>query len=159
MDVSADNQIYLGLPDGELWRYEDEISDHIVRTVIRHGIRRLVTLGASGYDNHPDHITSHDAAVSAVVTLRSKYQRDIGLLALNSHHHGSVVAPATPHTRRRKLNALLSHASQFPLRHLDEHAGTEGALAMDGFAVDEDFWKSFVRYHPLVLNAETYNEV
>lgn len=145
------------MPDGELWKHQAEITERLVSAVMANNVDRLMTLGASGYDHHPDHITSHEAAVHAVEILHRRYQRDIGLLALNNGHCGSETVHGTPHTRQRKLRALASHESQFPLEPLNGSAVSSGQLAMAGFAIDAGFWDSFSHYHPLILDGETYD--
>ena len=157
LDVAANSQIYLGLPDGQLWRHRDEIADRIVSTVIAHDIGQVMTLGATGYDNHPDHITSHEAAVSAVRILRTSYKRDIGLLALNNAHCGEVAVPGSPVSQQRKLQALALHESQFPLHLINGAQPPAGDITMGGFVIDAAFWDSFSPYHPLIVHGETYD--
>lgn len=157
LDVSPGGQIYLGLPDGELWQHQAEIAETIVSVVIRHNIGHVMTLGANGYDHHPDHIASHFAAANAVRTLRTHYDRNLNLLTLNNRHCGSEAVKSTTYLRQRKLGALASHQSQFPLSPLNGGFATEHSVVVEGFVIDPDFWNSFAHYQPLILRGETYD--
>lgn len=157
LDIPLDGQIYLGLRDGELWRHQEEIEDKIVSAVIGYDIGHIMTLGADGYDQHPDHITSHLAAANAARTLRTKYSRDLGMLSLNSGHSGHDVVVGTPFLRQRKLGALASHQSQFPVMPLSESGINDRHVVVGGFAVDPDFWDSFSQYQALIMQGETYD--
>ena len=157
LDVPLDGQIYLGLPDGELWRHQEEIEEEIVSAVITFGIGHIMTLGANGYDHHPDHITSHLAATNAARTLRKRYGCDLGMLSLNSEHSGHDVVVGTPFLRQKKLGALASHQSQFPVAPLSEGSQTDHHVVVEGFAVDPEFWESFAHYQALIMQGETYD--
>lgn len=139
--------------------YQEQIAEQIVSLVIGHDIGQIMTLGADGYDHHPDHIASHMAAESAARTLRTLYGRDLGMLTLNSTHRGHDAVESTPFLRQRKLGALASHQSQFPVEPLSERSGTKHHVAIEGFAIDADFWNNFADYQALIMQGETYDVV
>lgn len=158
LDISVSRQTYLGLPDGRLWAHQAEITEHIVTTILSNDIGEVMTLGRHGYDEHPDHITTHLAAESAIRVLRRQFGRAVGLSALSQNHSGNHVTAVYGDTRQRKLGALAAHQSQFPIHPADPEA-SGNKVTMDGYAIDGDFWESFGLYHPLVLHAETYDRV
>lgn len=146
LGFSLENQHYLDLPDGELSAYQDEITEQIIATIALRGISQIVTLGRQGYDEHPDHITTHLAAEAAAKELRATCERRLGLLALNAVHNGEHRRLANLALLRRKLGAMACHRSQFPIE-----------VDHEGATIDTEFWQSFSHYHPLIFYGETYN--
>jgi LmbE family N-acetylglucosaminyl deacetylase len=154
--ASPERQIFLGEPDGDLTSRQDVIAKHISSIVTRHAIRRVVSLGDYGFNGHPDHIASHQAAVLAVDELREDGY-NISHLALNHAHRGERVIVATPEMQIRKLGAMSCHRSQFGINAYGP--GCEQAIILGGYAIDPDFWSGFQPFKPLVTDRETYDEL
>ncbi len=155
LDVTASRQVYLGLPDGQLWQHEAEIAEQLIALALMHNITRFLTLGRSGYDEHPDHITTHLAAETAARTLRSRHEHGMGVLALSATHNGNHRIAAHTASRQRKLGAIASHQSQFPISIASGKSDGD-VVQLDGYEVESGFWNSFSTYHTLILHGETY---
>lgn len=133
MGVPYENQLYLGLPDGELAEQGGLLADEILLAARSLGITHLHTLGVLGYDGHSDHIATHEATVLAAKQLAVADTPTV--LALNAEHQGEHAATGD---RYLKLGAMACHASQFALH-------------------DERFWREFDFYAPLIWQRETYD--
>jgi LmbE family N-acetylglucosaminyl deacetylase len=133
LGVPRNQQLYLSLPDGELENHIPQLRDAILEAMSSCAVNSLVTLGPDGYDDHPDHKASHNAALMSACELDPDKQPDI--FALNSQHSGRHVAGG--HTWK-KLTAMAHHQSQFDLDN-------------------PDFWQEFEPYAPLICQQETYD--
>ncbi len=117
LGLYADNLHYPDLPDGQLSdpTIFTQLTADITTFIRTHHITRAVTLGPDGGDGHPDHIAVHQAVVAACGSLAAESPASPPeILALNAHHAGTHIIPATPATRAAKLRALAANASQFP---------------------------------------------
>lgn len=123
----------MGLPDGELPTVRDTLTKEIAQAIQTLGVTRIHTLGQSGYDGHPDHQATHQAATDAVRTL--ELLQPPRIWALNAAHSGELRTTGDPY---RKLGAMACHISQF---------------ALD----DPQFWHQFSLYTPLIWEQETYD--
>lgn len=102
--------------------------------VMTHGISRLVTTGEHGYDNHPDHIAMHIAAVAAARLVHLS-GHGVEVWALNREHRGTF---AVWGDRDRKLGAIGCHSTQKVHPDLLHWGGTD-------------------TYTPLIAGPETYD--
>jgi len=75
----------------------------------------IVTLGARGFDEHPDHSGTHDAACDASNILLQEYDLYTPVFGLNADGTGRFQIHLTDEMRRMKQAALTSHPSQMPL--------------------------------------------
>lgn len=135
LGVPYDNQIYTGMPDGELEGQCQLLADEIVLAAQSLGITHLHTLGRQGYDGHSDHIATHEATMLATKQLADTAPASV--LALNAAHKGELAVRGDPY---RKLGAMACHISQFALHN-------------------DQFWAEFSRYTPLIWAQETYDHI
>ncbi|GEM_PF-1960927 len=114
--VLRENQHFLELPDGKLSSKEHPdinrgiIKAEIGRLLVAHDVQIVVTLGQHGYDNHPDHIAVHDAALTAA-RIHAADNPDLRLFGLTRNDTPlQIVVDAT-----LKLLRLRPHRSQVEL--------------------------------------------
>lgn len=154
--IPLERQYYLNLPDGDL-----ASSTHFAQlvTALRHlilseHITRIFTLGADGFDEHPDHIATHLATLKALEQIQQKHPSlAFEVYALNAHGRGEHIVSVDT---RRKLHAMCAHKSQFLVSEQDEK-DTKNCAIICGHSIDTDFWEYFKPYHQLILKQETYN--
>lgn len=108
--------------------------------VLEHHITALATMGPDGYDGHPDHIATHQAALQAQRLLHEQ-NYSVYVLALRRDGAGEVVFAVD---RERKMAALAHHATQMPLdahgqldvqRFLQEHAAYSPLLERETYDI------------------------
>lgn len=155
--IPKTNQIYLHLPDGSLNRPDvfAKLLENLQQVIESHPFDHIYTLGAAGYDGHPDHIATHQAAVQVTEDIYSKTGRVIAIRALNESGGGTEKHPVKA---AQKLHAMSAHKSQFKIRDKSEGAYPTG-LNIDDLSVDADFWEYFKPYHTVITIAETYDVI
>ncbi len=156
LGLTLKQQTYLGLPDGNLTKHLPDMTEQIITFVNRHDVFRVFTLGRDGYDNHPDHVATHNAAETAIGILNEQYGKHLTLLALNNLQGGSHALVATEDSRKLKLAAMSCHKSQFVIAPFKEYED-KTCHQLDGFAIQASCWKHLSIYHPLILQGETYD--
>ncbi len=142
--------------DRELWQDAALLRDAIVSFASSAAIGRIISLGNTGYDSHPDHVTSHQAVEESVKILRGQLGRNTVHLALNADMAGSEVVQARSQVRRQKLDAMSCHASQFPIQPFNIESPDD--VVVGGYGIKKSFWDSFA-YKPLILLGETYDRL
>ncbi len=157
LGIDVDHQQYPMLPDGSVDRHDNQLAELIVSYALANGICRVVSLGKSGFDGHPDHIASHQATSQACDILRNDCGQDVQQLSLNGDHHGGHIVASTPLRRERKLGAMACHVSQFDIRRSEDANDSDGRLVIAGFTIGQAFWEGFATYQPLVVDRETYD--
>jgi LmbE family N-acetylglucosaminyl deacetylase len=130
------NQIYLELPDGELWPNIAYLQQALGEVIAREEISRVVTTGKKGYDKHPDHIALHAAAVEAA-RAASLAGQDIEVWALIDRHEGEQKMFGDISL---KLGAMALHRTQ-------------------RVHPDLTLWGGSTLYTPLILGPETYDVI
>jgi len=139
--VPPERQHYLGVPDGEALYYLDELTNAYTGLILAHNVRRLITLGERGWDEHPDHRATHVAAERAKKRVE-QMAWPVGLRALNAAQAGPLVVHGNP---QAKYAGMQHHHSQ---HHMHQTPG--------GPQPNPVFWQTFAPYHPL-LHHETYD--
>jgi LmbE family N-acetylglucosaminyl deacetylase len=109
----------LGLPDGSINR-GGQLQASVNEVAFDFGPNRIFTLGSLGYDLHPDHIASHEAALGAVSLLRDA-GNEVEAWSLNSDHEGEFQGG----DYWQKTGAIALHASQTVSPDLDHWGGTD----------------------------------
>ena len=144
LGVAADRQTYLHLPDTKLVKYTGTLALGIARHALHYNLSDYYTLGQSGYDNHPDHIATHQAAAIAQTLLSRTQPIRIWELSPDGSADITVNAGHTP-----KLGALAFHQTQMPLRR--------DPLSGELCATDQRHWDKFIEvYGQVLFNEERY---
>lgn len=151
--VPPEGQHFLSLPDGKLSdsTYYEQLVQSLQELLLAEPISEIYTLGAQGYDGHPDHIATHKALLEAV----KRTNCNATIYGLNANHSGSRVIPVHTH---RKLYAMSAHGSHF-LIHDSEQLPFTKSTPVSGYSIDTDFWEYFTPYHRLILEQETYDRI
>jgi len=114
--IPPQNVHHLRFPDGfansdnSSSHYIDALTLSFIGLMRAKRVSKVVTAGAHGYDQHPDHVAVHLAAARAVKFLRLTYNQRITLFSLTAHNASSLQLPVNRHA---KLWALIAHCSQF----------------------------------------------
>lgn len=107
-------------PDGQLEALEhtDRFSEDLAKLAFGlsgfyGGDWAFLTLGPDGKDGHPDHIASHNAALSASIKLAQRYDgMSVPVIGHNAEGTGAYKLPITDSLRKTKMAFLRHHASQ-----------------------------------------------
>ncbi|PID32474.1 hypothetical protein CR970_00355 [Candidatus Saccharibacteria bacterium] len=146
LGVEHHRQQYSRLPDTKLVNYTGALALSIASHAIENDLYDYYTLGEYGYDGHPDHQATHQAARLAAAILRLTQSRPLQLWSLTAdidHAHTTIPTTTTP-----KLAALSRHETQMPLRH-----DTQGSIHI----TDGTYWEQFVdQYGTLLYENEHY---
>lgn len=156
LGVKHERQVYLGLQDGDLERSRKELAEAIVDVALERRVGQIFTLGNNGFDGHPDHVSSHQAAVLAVKKLHDLGSY-VSLLGLSSSHDGRHAVEGSDRARSTKLHAMSSHTSQFPIWSAGKYDFSGEPVEVSGYKIEPGFWNDFQTYHPLIMNAETFD--
>lgn len=135
----------VGLPDGLLASYEDELARAVEQVVAALLPDLLLTFGVEGYTGHADHCATH-RAVQAVACERAipcayfahppdPWRAEVGAALANKRVHGVYDAGQVPGGRAErvvvdpacKYTVLQAHQTQFP--GLDPHRLFSAACA------------------------------
>lgn len=109
--------IALGLPDGEVSQYHDQLSAAIVDAIDAQGIRRTLVAAPWRYDGHPD----HDAAGRAAAAAAARTDGVLAEFPIWFWHWGdpeslplvgTAALALTDEDMRTKARAILAHESQ-----------------------------------------------
>jgi LmbE family N-acetylglucosaminyl deacetylase len=119
LGVSLSRQVYLGLPDGAITA-NNIFQSSLNQVAVDFVPDRVFTLGRRGYDLHPDHVSSHEAALGAVSLLRES-GRDVGIWALDEYHQGELLDG----DYWNKIGAMAMHVSQTVSTDFDHWGGTD----------------------------------
>jgi LmbE family N-acetylglucosaminyl deacetylase len=141
------------LPDGMLVDgYKDHLEGAILRALRTVPFAAVVTLGAIGYDRHPDHIAVHEASLAAA----SEHMREgneVRAFGL-TRGQGTYFIPAD---QTKKLGALAEHRTQFEISRSPNLLPNSSVMGETGLWVSADTRR---RLGPYQLNhqLEVYKE-
>lgn len=126
--IPASDQLYLGLPDGDLHnkRAIRQLADTVFQTAFTIDAKVFVTMGQDGYDGHRDHQAAHVASVAAASMLR-KFPR-----GESARVYGLTARPAEENFNVdpvHKYRGLSKHASQFTIAAAITAAETETKIS------------------------------
>jgi LmbE family N-acetylglucosaminyl deacetylase len=142
LGVDHHRQAYIAYPDTKLVKYTHPLAMLITQHAVQHGIHDYFTLGQQGFDGHPDHIATHDAATLAQQQLYM-LGHPITLWALTADRSPDITKVPSVHTP--KLAAIAHHQTQMPLQR-----DASGVLQV----TDQSYWDWFVGIYGEVLFAE-----
>jgi LmbE family N-acetylglucosaminyl deacetylase len=158
LHVAPRQQHYLGLPDGELYlpHWQLALASNIGGITLKEGISQLFTLGSDGFDNHPDHIATHEASVEAQKLLASA-GKEVSVWELKSNQLGEIVVPVNA-SEKLQLAEAHSQFELWPVALKDVEAMSPGDDTIGGYIFSKDT-RERMRPYDSLLEQETYTAI